>query len=535
MPTYKITGGTPLNGTIRIGGSKNAVLPLLASTLLVKEPCKFTNVPEISDVDVMLDILQGIGATVTRDKKSRTVIVDTTDAEVFDITGKGKNGKDLQALSGKIRASYYFLGALLARFGQAITPSGTGGDKIGRKRIMNYHIDGLKTLGATIVLDDSQKKYLSSVNNSSLLVNKNRLLGNFFHFREITVGATVNMILASVTARGVTVLENAAQEPHIINLINFLNSLGAKIEQTTRKVMVEKDGSLRQESWFVLTITGVESLHSPAAGEAEPKKLLRRKASEDRVPAIECEVIPDSIEACTYMSCAVATGGNVTLTYVEPAHLKTIAAVLSRLGADVDFFEDTVDGRKDVPCVTVSMSGHPHYTFLPEQEKASGKFFFKSSISDNTTDDLLKPDSNGDHMLEAKPYPYFPTDMQPFAGVLMAMTCSDDPQNPNNKGIIKESVWDSRFGYLTELNKMQANTNSPESRFGEFYGVRQLKGAEVNAIDLRAGAALIVAGLAADGVTTVYDEAGWVARGYENLLEKLLKLKASIEVIDVTD
>ncbi len=533
MPTYTITGGKPLKGTIRIGGSKNAVLPLLASTLLVKEPCKFTNVPDISDVDVMLDILQGIGATVTRNRQERTVVVDTTDAEFFDITGEDTNGKDLQALSGKIRASYYFLGALLARFGKAITPSGTGGDQIGRKRTMNYHIDGLETLGATIELDDTLKKYISCVSHSEPVVNKSRLLGNFFHFPQITVGATVNMILASVTARGVTILENAAQEPHIINLINFLNSLGAKIEQTSRKVMVkDENGNLQQRSWFILTITGVESLHSPAVSEAETKKLLRRKASEERVPAIECEVIPDSIEACTYMSSVVATGGEVTLTYVEPAHLKTIAAVLSRLGADVDFFEDTVDGRKDVPCVTVSMTGHPHYTILPEQEKASGKFFFKSSFGENTTDDLLKTNSAGEHVLEAKPYPYFPTDMQPFAGVLMAMTCSDDPQNPDNIGVIKETVWDKRFGYLDELNKMGANTKSPGDKFGEFHGVRRLKGAKVNAIDLRAGAALIVAGLAADGVTTVYDASCWVARGYENLLEKLLKLGASIEITD---
>ena len=413
MEKYIVTGGKPLMGEVTISGAKNAAVAILPATVLAGGVCVLENVPDISDVQNEIDILKSIGARVVRKSPS-----------VLEIDTSGVNTVEVPLdLGVKMRASYYFLGSLLSRFGRADVPM-PGGCDIGARPI-DQHLKAFTALGAENTMD-----------YSVISVFADQLEGAHIFFDTISVGATINAMLAAVMANGTTVLENVAKEPHIVDVANFLNTMGADV---------------RGAGTDVIKIRGVDKMHGATYS-----------------------VVPDQIEAGTFMVAAAATKGDVMIKNVIPEHLESITSKLKAVGATVEEFDD---------CIRVR--GAQQYV--------------------NTN-------------IRTMPHPGFPTDLQPVMGVLLCLA--------EGTSIITEGIWDNRFKYCDELNKMGAKIKV-EGRVAVFTGVDALKPAPVKATDLRAGAALVVARLCADGRSEI-SEIAYVERGYVDIVKKIKALGGSI-------
>ena len=404
-----------MNGEVTISGAKNAAVAIIPATLLVNEPCRIENIPQIQDVTLQLEILQNMGAKV------RLINQNTIEIDCSSI----HNTQVSQELFRKIRASYYLIGTLLGRYHHAEV-SMPGGCDFGVRPI-DQHIKGFKALGASI-----------ETRNGFIYADApDGLTGANIYLDVVSVGATINIMLAAVLADGLTVIENAAKEPHIVDLANFLNSMGACVSGAGTDV---------------IKIRGVKSLHG----------------------GTYC-IIPDQIEAGTYMAAAAAAGGSVLIKNVIPRHLECITAKLCEMGAEITEFDDSVLVERHNPLRKVN--------------------------------------------IKTMPYPGFPTDMQPqFAAAL----CFAD-----GASLITEGVWDNRFRYVDELKRMGAHI-TVDGRIAIIEGAGVLTGASVRACDLRAGAAMIIAGLAANGTTEI-ENVMYIERGYESIVEKLSALGANIQ------
>ncbi len=424
MEQYIITGGHELHGSIPISGAKNAALGILPATLLCSGVCRIENLPQISDVRNMLDILASMGVRI-RYLNKNAVEIDTTHMQ---------NVPTPYEMVRKLRASYYLIGALLGRFGKAEVAL-PGGCDFGFRPI-DQHIKGFEALGATVQITEGGIVQVEA---------KDGLAGASIYLDVVSVGATMNIMLAAALINGQTVIENAAREPHIVDLANFLNTMGADITGAGTDV---------------IKIRGVEQLHG-----------------------CTYSIIPDQIEAGTYLALAAATGGSVTVTGVIPKHLESITAKLSEMGAEIEEGDDTVTVRRD------------------------------SSVRMRRIN------------LKTQPYPGFPTDMQPQFGVLMSMA--------EGTSILTEGIYDNRYRYVNELRRMGAEA-TVDGRIAVFEGVERLNAAPVHAPDLRAGAALIMAALCAEG-TTVIDEIHYIERGYEDIVRKLKSVGAEIRLVEIPD
>lgn len=420
MEEYIIKGGKPLVGEVTIGGAKNAALGILAAAIMTDETVTIDNLPDVRDINVLLQAMEGIGAHIER-----------VDKHVVRINGSniGSVNIDYEYIR-KIRASYYLLGALLGKYKKAQVAL-PGGCNIGSRPI-DQHIKGFKALGATVQVDQGM-----------IDARAEELVGNHIYLDVVSVGATINIMLASCMAQGKTIIENAAKEPHIVDVANFLNSMGANIKGAGTDV---------------IRIKGTDKLH-----------------------ASEYSIVPDQIEAGTFMVAAAATKGDVLLKNVIPKHLEAITAKLVEIGAEVEEFDDAVR------VIAKKRLGSTHVKTLP--------------------------------------YPGFPTDMQPQIATLLALS--------EGTSIVTESIFENRFKYVDELARMGASI-TVEGNTAIIDGMNELKGAIVSAPDLRAGAALVTAGLVADGFTYV-DQIQYIQRGYECFEEKLRGLGASIERVDVDD
>lgn len=414
MDKFVITGGNPLKGEIRIGGAKNAAVAIIPAVILAGDVCRLENLPNISDVAVLGKLLQELGAVVTRVNKS-TLEIDPRPINTYIAR---------HDLVRNMRASYYLYGALLGRFNKARVPM-PGGCFFGIRPI-DLHLKGFEALGATTKV----------VENGMVSLDAEKLVGNRIYLDIVSVGATINIMLAAVRAEGVTVIENAAREPHIVDLANFLNSMGANIMGAGTSV---------------IKIHGVKDLHGTTYS-----------------------IIPDQIEAGTYMAAAAATGGDVTITNVTPKHLESITARLRQMGATIEEFDDSLRVTRTGPLQACNLKTMPH--------------------------------------------PGFPTDMQPQAAILLSVA--------KGISIVTEGVWDNRFQYCDELRKMGASV-SVDGKIAVFQGVEKLMGAPVRATDLRAGAAMIIAALIADGVTEI-EQIFHIERGYEDIVDKLRGVGAQI-------
>ena len=417
MEQYFIRGGKPLRGIVDICGAKNAALALIAASILTIEPVIISNLPDVSDINLLLDAIAQIGAVVER-----------IDRHTVKIIGATVNSCTLNyEYISKIRASYYLLGSLLGRFHKAEVAM-PGGCVIGARPI-DQHIKGFEALGATVDLEDGQVK-----------AKADELVGNHIYFDVVTVGATINVMLAAVLAEGSTIIENPAKEPHVVDLANMLNSMGAHV---------------RGAGTDVIRIRGVKSLH-----------------------ATEYTVIPDQIEAGTFLFAGAATGGDVTVNNVIPKHLESITAKLEDLGCVIEEYDEAV-------------------------RAVAGTRLQSTQV-------------------KTLPYPGFPTDMQPQMTVALTLA----------EGIstVTESIFENRFKYAGELARMGARIKI-ESNTAIITGVEKLKGAQVSAPDLRAGAALTIAGLAAEGCTQV-GGIEFIQRGYEDFDVKLRSLGGDIRKID---
>ena len=419
MEKIVIKGGNKLCGEVDISGAKNAAVAIIPACLLINGLCRLENLPDIKDVQLFLKIMSSMGASVTYIDKN-TVDIDCTNVDTFE---PGE-------LTRKMRGSSYLMGALLGRFNKCIAYP-PGGCDFGTRPI-DQHIKGFEAIGATVVL-----KY------GKIHASAEELVGANVYFDVVSVGATVNMILASVRAKGLTVIENAAKEPHIVDLANFLNAMGAQI---------------RGAGTDTIKIRGVQRLHGGVYS-----------------------IIPDQIEAGTFMIAAAATRGDVMVSNVIPRHLDSISAKLEEVGAKIEEFDDRVR------------------VYVPE-----GTNFKKISFI-------------------ALPYPGFPTDMQPQLVTFLSTV--------PGTSIAREGVWDDRFRYVSELSRLGADINV-EGKVAMIHGVERLMGASVRATDLRAGAAMIIAGLMADGITEI-NEIAHIDRGYENFEEKFAKLGADIHRVEV--
>ncbi len=413
MEKYIIEGGKPLSGEVHISGAKNAAVAILPAVLLADSTCVIENLPDISDVDLILKTMAKLGAKINR-LDENTAEIDPSGVNSYIVT------KDM---SSGMRASSYFLGALLGRMNKAkVAPP--GGCDFGVRPI-DQHIKGFEAMGAVVTIE-----------NDMVVCRANELNGNYIYLDMVTVGATVNIMLAAVRAKGMTVIENAAREPHIVDLANFLNSMGANIMGAGTNV---------------IKIRGVDKLSGTAYS-----------------------IIPDQIEAGTYMVAAAATKGDVTITNVTPKHLESIIAKLLESGATVQQFDEAV---------RVKMDRRPKRC-----------------------------------QVKTMPHPGFPTDMQPQITTMLSVA--------EGESVVTEGVWDNRFRYIEELKKMGAEI-SVEGKRALVTGIEALNPATVNATDLRAGAAMVIAGLMTEGKTTVQN-IEYIDRGYENLVEKLTKLGADI-------
>lgn len=414
MEQYIIKGGNPLVGEVEIGGAKNAALAILAAAIMTDETVLIDNLPDVNDVNVLLDAITGIGASVHR-----------VDRHTVKINGKGVSKFDIEYdYIKKIRASYYLLGALLGKYKRAEVAL-PGGCNIGSRPI-DQHLKGFRALGAEV-----------DIEHGKIIAEAEKLAGKHVYFDVVTVGATINVMMAAAMAEGLTIMENVAKEPHVVDVANFLNSMGANIKGAGTDV---------------IKIRGVARLHKT-----------------------EYSVIPDQIEAGTFMFAAAATKGDVTVMNVIPKHLEATVSKLEEMGCEVEEFDDAV------------------------------RVVSKGSL--NCT------------QVKTLPYPGFPTDMQPQIGVTLSLS--------KGTSIITESIFENRFKYLDELARMGAVVKV-EGNFATIEGVDTLSGARVSAPDLRAGAALCIAGLAADGITIV-DDIVYIQRGYENFEKKLKNLGAVIE------
>lgn len=413
MEKLFIHGGNRLYGDIEISGAKNAAVAIIPGTLLAQDICRIENIPNISDVTCMVNILHSMGARVKMINK-HTLEIDTRPVNSYIVPYE---------MTKKLRASYYLIGALLGRFCHAKVAL-PGGCNFGVRPI-DLHIKGFETLGAQVSLE----KAMINAQASSLS-------GGSIYMDKVSVGATINIMLAAVKARGLTIIENAAKEPHIVDLANFLNTMGADV---------------RGAGTDVIKIHGVSRLHG-----------------------CTYSIIPDQIEAGTYMVAAAATGGDVLIKNVIPKHLESISAKLVECGATVTEFDESI------------------------RVQSNGKFKRCN--------------------LKTMPHPGFPTDMQPQMGVILSIA--------NGTSIISEGVWDSRFRYVDQLIRMGADIQV-NGTMAVFQGVEELTGAPVRADDLRAGAAMIIAGLVARGTTEIEDIV-YIDRGYEDYVEKLRGVGADI-------
>ena len=422
MEKYVINGGKPLQGEVDIIGAKNAAVAIIPAALMVDGVCRIENMPQISDTDMLLTILSQLGAKV-RVLCPGTIEIDSRNVRFCDAPFE---------LMRKIRASYYLIGAMLGRFGSAKTTM-PGGCNFGVRPI-DQHIKGMTALGAEV---DVRNGFVYAE------VPDGKLHGAKIYLDKVSVGATMNIILAATMASGRTIIENAAREPHIVDLANFLNSMGADI---------------RGAGTDTIKVNGVDRLHGGSYS-----------------------IIPDQIEAGTYMVAAAATGGEVLVKNVIPKHLDCISAKLRETGTIVQEYEDSV---------LVKGNGH-----------------------------LRRAN------IKTLPYPGFPTDMQPQMGALLCMA--------NGTSVITEGIYDNRFKYVNELRKMGADIQV-DGRIAIFEGGAQLTGAPVMACDLRAGAAMVIAGLCANGVTEIED-IHFIERGYENFVGKLRALGADITIAEYPD
>ena len=416
MEQYVIRGGNPLVGEVEIGGAKNAALAILAASVMTDETVTIENLPDVRDINVLLQAMEEIGVHIDR-RDRHTVVINA--AGIRDLLVDNEYIK-------KIRASYYLLGALLGKYKKAEVAL-PGGCNIGSRPI-DQHIKGFRALGASV-----------RIAHGRVIAEAEKLTGRHIYMDVVTVGATINIMMAAALAEGRTIIENAAKEPHVVDLANFLNSMGANIKGAGTDV---------------IRIRGVEKLHKT-----------------------EYSVIPDQIEAGTFMFAAAATRGDVTVRNVIPKHLESITAKLIELGCEVEESDD------EVRVVASGPLSHTHVKTLA--------------------------------------YPGFPTDMQPQITTTLALS--------EGTSIVTESIFENRFKYVDELARMGANIKV-EGNTAIIDGVPKYTGARITAPDLRAGAALVIAGLAAEGVTVV-DDIYYVERGYEDFDVKLRGLGAQIEKV----
>ena len=416
MEQYIIKGGNPLVGEVEIGGAKNAALAILAAAIMTDETVMIDNLPDVNDVNVLLEAISGIGATVQR-----------IDRHTVSVNGSGISSFDIEYdYIKKIRASYYLLGALLGKYKRAEVAL-PGGCNIGSRPI-DQHLKGFRALGAYV-----------DIEHGKIIAEAERLIGKHIYFDVVSVGATINVMMAASMAEGLTIMENVAKEPHVVDVANFLNSMGANIHGAGTDV---------------IKIRGVSRFHKTSYS-----------------------IIPDQIEAGTFMFAAAATRGDVTVMNVIPKHLEATIAKLIEIGCEVEEFDDAVRV-------------------------------------------VSKGDLRNTHV-KTLPYPGFPTDMQPQIGVTLALC--------KGTSTITESIFENRFKYLDELARMGANVKI-EGNSAPIEGVKGFSGARVSAPDLRAGAALVIAGMAAEGITIV-DDIVYIQRGYERFEEKLRSLGAVIEKV----
>ncbi|MFV0353131.1 MAG: UDP-N-acetylglucosamine 1-carboxyvinyltransferase [Oscillospiraceae bacterium] len=417
MEKFVIHGGQPLKGEVSISGAKNAAVAILPATILANGKCVLENVPNISDVSTSIRILHEMGARIRMISKN-SMEIDTSSIDTTVVPDE---------LSRQMRASYYFLGALLGRFGSG-TVAMPGGCNLGPRPI-DQHLKAFTSLGAS-----------DSVEYGMINVKSEQIEGAHIFFDTVSVGATINAMLGAVRASGMTVLENVAKEPHIVDVANFLNTMGADV---------------RGAGTDVIKIRGVEEMHG-----------------------CTYSIIPDQIEAGSYMVAATMTGGNVLIKNIIPKHLEPITAKLERAGAIIEEFDEAVRVTRTGPIQPTNIKTLPH--------------------------------------------PGFPTDMQPLMTVLLSVA--------EGTSIVTEGIWENRFRFVDELLRMGANIQV-DGRVAVVEGVRELLPAPLHAADLRAGAALVVAALSANGVSEV-DDIGHIERGYEDIVEKLTALGADIRRVE---
>ena len=415
MEKLVVTGPTPLKGEVIINGAKNAAVAILPATLLIDGICTIENLPNISDVKISCEILESLGAKITW-IDNHTITVDSRNINTT---------KAPLDLTRKFRASYYVIGAMLSRMGE-IEVGMPGGCKLGARPI-DQHIKGFEALGAEV-----------TVEKGTIHAKADELNGNSIYMDIVSVGATINVMLSAVLAKGTTTIDNAAKEPHIVDVANFLNTMGADI---------------RGAGTDMIKINGVEKLTGNAT----------------------YSVVPDQIEAGTFMLAAVATKGDLLLKNCITKHLESITAKILEVGGQVEDYGDSIR------------------VFCDKRPK-------KASI-------------------KTLPYPGFPTDLQPQMGVVLSLA--------DGNSTINESIWESRFQYTDELNKMGAKITA-QGKTAFFEGVEKLSGSPVYSTDLRAGAALIIAGVAAEGVTEIYN-LEHIDRGYEDIEGRFRAIGANIK------
>ena len=419
MEKLIITGNKRLCGEVTISGAKNAAVAILPAALLIEGECTIENVPHISDINMYIEILKSLGAKINW-VDTNTLTIDSRNIEYSDSTIE---------LTRKFRASYYLIGALLSRLGNAHVGL-PGGCNLGDRPI-DQHIKGFEALGAEVIVKDG-----------NIYAKSNRLVGTNVYMDIVSVGATINVMLSAVLANGTTTIENAAKEPHIVDVANFLNTMGANIKGAGTDI---------------IKIKGVKKLHGNAT----------------------YSVVPDQIEAGTFMLAAMATQGDITIKNCISKHLESISAKIIEMGGIIEDYNDSV---------RVICNKRP--------KKAN---------------------------IKTLPYPGFPTDLQPQIGVVLSLA--------KGTSIVNESIWDSRFQYTYELNKMGANI-TPQGKTAIFEGVEKLSAAPIAATDLRAGAALIIAACVAHG-TSELSNLQHIDRGYENIEEKFIKLGADIKRVSI--
>ncbi len=422
MTQYLIRGGHPLFGEISVSGAKNAAVAIIPAALLVDGVCRIENVPEISDVTLFFSILEELGAKV-RVLNRHAVEIDSRGIHTTTAPYE---------LACRIRASYYLLGALLGRFGRA-TVALPGGCNFGSVRPVDQHLKGFRAMGATVTEGAFIDAYVSEGN----------LHGASIYMDMVSVGATMNVMMAAVLAEGTTIIDNAAKEPHIVDLANFLNSMGADIKGAGTDT---------------IKIKGVDHLNGGTYS-----------------------IIPDQIEAGTYMAAVAATGGQLLIRNIIPKHMECISSKLEEMGVEIEEGDDTLLVRR---------SGPLHRTNV-----------------------------------KTLPYPGFPTDMQPQITTALALA--------EGTSIVSEGVWDSRYKYVAELKRMGAHIQV-DGKTAVVEGVDHFEGAPIKACDLRAGAALVIAGLAARG-TTQLGKIEYIERGYEDMVGKLRAVGADIQIVEVPD